>query len=367
MTRTRRSILDRRQGTLAVDLTLEQLRRAAAGLIPQLRAAGLRCVVGYDTRFMANLFAARLAADLVTAGIPTTLSTAALPLPALFEALADEQADCALYVSAGNAAYYESGLQLIGAHDSGLSLQADADAAAAVFPTPVDGVLLDLRPAYLDTLRERIDLDLIRRTALTFFVDTMGGSSAGLICGLFGDGSTARAIEINRDADAWFGRAAPQPTQQPLQRLRKLVRESDSRFGVAISGDGTALALIDDQGSNVAPHDVALLIAGYLARQHRQRGSVVLPHQAAGSVRSAAGWEQASALTIEFAADPLSDAPAHALIAAAADGSIRIGRQSDVADGVLATLLLAELLARTGSGLTQLLALQRRLTDGGAA
>jgi phosphomannomutase len=363
MTRIRRQVLDRRQGILAVDLSLDQLRQAVAGLTEPLRAQGLRCHVSYDTRFMANLFAARIAGDLSAAGVAATLSPAATPLPALYEALNDDQADCCLYLSAGNAPYYESGILLIGAAQSGLRLSAGGNVPAAPFPATVETALLDLRPAYLDALRERVDLELIRRAAITCFVDVMGGCTAGIFSGLLAEGGPARAFEINRERDAWFAGGAPQPTQQPLVRLRKLVRESDSQLGIAISGDGCALAVIDDQGETIASHELALALGGYLAQQQRRRGSIVLPISLQEQLRHSGEWSRAAGgITLEFSADPQAAGAEQTLLALGPDGTLRIGRQSDVADGVLAGLLLLEFLVRSGGPFSRLIAAQRRLT-----
>jgi len=364
MTRIRRQVLDRRQGILAVDLTLEQLRRAAGGLTEPLQAGGLRCHVSYDTRFMANLFAARIAADLIAAGVSATLSPAATALPVLYDALNDDQADCCLYLSAGNAPYYTSGMQLIGSSRSGLRFTDDGAVTDAPFPATVDTALVDLRPAYLNTLRERVDLDVIRQSTLTCFVDVMGGCTAGMISGLLAEGGPARAFEINRERDAWFAGGAPQPTQQPLVRLRKLVRESDSQLGIALSGDGSALAVIDDQGEVVASHELALAIGGYLAQQQRRRGSIVLPQQLQEPLRGSQEWARAnSSVTLEFSTDPATAGGEQTLAVLEPDGALRIGRHSDVADGVLAGLLLLELLVRSGGPLSRLIATQRRLTS----
>lgn len=81
--------------------------------------------------------------------------------------------------------------------------------------------MIDVRRTYIESLRQAIDVDLTHQTSLTIFVDAMNGTTGGIIPAVLGDGTQTKTIEINRDADAWFGRQAPHPHAAPLVRLRK--------------------------------------------------------------------------------------------------------------------------------------------------
>lgn len=200
------------------------------------------------------------------------------------------------------------------------------------------------------SLRQEIDVDLARQTSLTIFVDVMNGATSGIIPAVLGNSAQTKTIEINRDPDAWFGRQAPHPHTAPLVRLRKLVRESDSHLGVAISADGRALGVVDNDGE-LAPHlDIALLLAQYLNRQRRQRGLVIAPASAASAAWVRA-WEAQTGLSVEFAEQPaLRIAEARAahqlLVGITEDGQPTIGRDGGIGDAPLAALLLVELVAR---------------------
>ncbi|HMQ30141.1 MAG TPA: phosphoglucomutase [Chloroflexaceae bacterium] len=357
--------------------TLEQLRRRALALAEGLAARGQSCLVAYDTRFMGGLFARDLGAAIQARGVRTILSAAPSPLPALCHALDQHVADCALYVSACNRPYVYNGLVLIAPQGAGLALDpldgAEAPLLAAPFPPtgelPPDQTR-DLRGPYLDALRNAVDLDLVRRTSMTIFIDAMSGTTAGLFPALLGEGGQTRAIEINREPDPLFGRAAPAPTEAGLNRLKKLVRESDSHLGLAISADGTALAVIDKNGEQLDPAETALLVAAYLARQHRQRGAVVLappaPASPLGGVLRLAAWEEATGLKVEGMADPgarLAELVGRdrglPVLGATADGELIVGRYAAYPDAVLAGLICAEMVARSGGNLRALIDAQR--------
>jgi phosphomannomutase len=340
------------EGAVAADFTLEAVRRRYVALADLLNARGWGCLVTYDTRFLSAQLAADCYQGLRALGVRVTLSSTPLPRPAIDVALDRGVADCAVIVSAGNRDYWLNGLIVI-APAQGLSPFVDGNLPHECPPFPVEASnasIIDARRPYIESLRQAIDVDLARQTSLTIFVDVMNGTTGGIIPAVLGDGAQTKTIEINRDADAWFGRQAPHPHTAPLVRLRKLVRESDSHLGVALSADGRALGVVDNDGE-LAPHlDIALLLGQYLNRQYRQRGLVIVPASAASAAWVRA-WETQTGLSVEFAEQPaarIAEARAahQLLIGVTEDGQPTIGRAGGIGDAPLAALMLVELVAR---------------------
>ncbi|NJN18227.1 MAG: phosphoglucomutase [Oscillochloris sp.] len=361
------------EAVFAADFTLDALRRRGIALASALLAKNLSCLIAYDTRFLGQSFARMLALDLHAAGIRVTLAAGPAPLPAVHHAIERRVADIALVVTARNQPYHQNGLALIAAPQHALSLSASDDLPPpAVFPPgdqPIEPTT-DLRAPYLDALRSAIELELIRRVSLTIFVDAMSGTTAGMVPTLLGEGGQTRAIEINRDADPLFGRVTPLPALSGLARLKKLVRESDSHLGMALSADGTALGIVDKSGEVIDPFEITLLLASYLARQYRQRGTVLLPPPNAESPLAAgyqlAAWEDAAGVKVEVSREPdqrlaefLAQPKPNLLIGVGSAGELLLGRLSACPDALLAGMLIVELLARSGGSLRSLLDAQR--------
>ncbi len=361
------------EAVYAADFTLDQVRRRGAMIADGLAGRGWGCLVAYDTRFMGNLFARALNADLNARGVRSRLAAAPTPLPAIYYALDRKLADCALVVTARKRPYYYNGLALI-APAPGLTLASAGDRAQQPFaplidsaPAPADQP--DLRADYLEALRGAVDVELIRRVSLTIFVDPMNGTAAGVVPALLGEGGQTRAIEINREPDPLFGKTTPHPAESGLTRLKKLVRESDSHLGLAFSADGTALAVIDKSGEQLDVTELALLLGGYLARQHRHRGLLVAPAPAAESPLAGAriaAWEEATGVKAELTPGPearivelLEQERPSLLLGASAEGEIYIGRIAAYPDALLAGLLVAEMVARSGGSLRSLIDAQR--------
>lgn len=359
------------EGVHAVDFTLDQVRRRVASLATALTGRGWNCLVACDTRFMSSLFAGEIFTSLTAAGIRARLATAPAPLPAIQHALDRRQADCALIVTARNRPYWYNGLVLLA--PTPLSLNNNSPAlplSSLPFPhdhTPTGDQLIDLRGPYLEGLRAQADIELIRRVSLTIFIDPMNGTTAGYFPSVIVEHGQTRAIEINRDLDPLFGRLTPLPSESGLTRMRKLVRESDSHFGLAFSADGTALGVVDKNGEQVDLIEIALLLGLYLARQQRQKGIIVIPLPGPGSplapvaARSTA-WDEVLGVKIEISADPngriselLARERPSLLLGCTLDGEMVLGRYSACPDGLLSGLLVAEMVARNNGNLRGLI------------
>jgi phosphomannomutase len=358
------------EGVIGAEFTLAAVRDRCQVLAGELAARRWSCLVAHDTRFMAGQFALDAFRKLEAAGLPASLSLTPAPFPAVELALDQRRADCALIVSAGNRPYWFGGLIVLAPMSDpplhlALGRAAPAENGASPFPPlpPESGLpgQVDLRGPYLESLREAVDIELIRRSPLTIFVDAMNGTASGYIPAALGEGAQAKAIEINRETDALFGRQSPQPTEVGLQRLRKLVKESESHLGVAISADGRSLAVADHTGELIPALDLALLLAQYLSGQHRQRGLVVAP---AGGTEPAGGlkaWEETSGLRVELAAEPAARIAelterdrGSLLVGVTTSGEVTMGRFGATPDGTLSALVLAEAVARYGEKLRAL-------------
>jgi phosphomannomutase len=371
MTQRLRLIRQQWEGIYTADFTLDGVQRRCYQLAQTLLAHKWSCLVAHDTRFMGGQFARYAYRSLEAQSVPVLFCPNPTPLPSIELALEQRKADAALLISAGNQPFWYNGMTMIAPPTDRPLLNIDAatpafDDPAVQFPPPLldtsDRTQVDLRGPYLDSLRDAIDVDLIRRATLTVFVDPMNGTTSGYIPAAIGEGGQTKAIEINRETDPLFGRQSPQPSEAGLNRLRKLVKESDSHLGVALSADGRAMSAADNTGEVVAPHDLALLLADYLSREYRQRGAVIVAQPSDGTdLAGLRNWETASGLRVEVVGNPatriaelLGQDRNGLLVGATANGEITLGRYGASPDATLVALLLIEISARFGSRLRTL-------------
>jgi phosphomannomutase len=372
MSQRLRLIRQQWEGVYTADFTLDGVQRRGYQLAQTLLAHKWSCLVAHDTRFMGGQFARYLYRSLETQNVSVLFCPNPAPFPSVELALEQRKADTALLISAGNRPFWYNGMIMIAPPTDRPLLHIDPatpafDDPAVQFPSPqldtTDRTQIDLRAPYLVALRDAIDIDLIRRATLTVFVDPMNGTTSGYIPAAIGEGGQTKAIEINRETDPLFGRQPPLPSEAGLNRLRKLVKESDSHLGVALSADGRAISVADNTGELVAPHDLALLLADYLSGEYRQRGAVIVPQPADGTdLTGLRNWEMASGLRIEVVANSaariaelLGQDRNGLLVGATAHGEVTLGRFGTSPDATLVALLLIEITARFGSRLRTLL------------
>jgi phosphomannomutase len=356
------------KGVFSADFTLASFQRRCQRVAETLIARKWSCLIAHDTRFMAEPLARYAFYSLAQFGARVSYCPTPAPFPAIDLALGQRRADTALIVSAGNRPFWCNGVIVLAPlEDSPLAGEPSVEppSAALPFPPPAldasDNTQVDLRTPYIELLRDAVDMDLIHRATLTVFVDPMNGAGSGYIPATLGEGGQTKAIEINRETDPLFGRQPPQPAEAGLHRLRKLVKESDSHLGVALSADGRALGVADNMGEVVPPLDLTLLLAQYLNRQYRQRGAIIVPAPPEGApdvhpqIRA---WEDASGLKVELSSDPalriaelLSQDRNSLLVGTTASGEVTLGRYSAAPDATLAALVLIESVARAGSRL----------------
>ncbi|HEU5016225.1 MAG TPA: phosphoglucomutase [Roseiflexaceae bacterium] len=347
-------------GVYTANFTLESVQRYCWQIGDALLAQNWTCLIAYDTRFLSGQYARYIYQLLIARGVRASLCPTPAPIPTIYRALEQKRADSALVVSAGNRPHWYNGLMFI--------TPLETEPLQTVTELPVNTMLpmfppqdipateqmqIDLRSPYLEVVRDIVDIDLIRRSALTVFVDPMNGTASGYIPALLGEGSQTKAVEINREMDPLFGRQVPHPFETGVPRLRKLVKESDSHLGVAISADGRVISLVDNTGELVPPLELALLLAQYLSRQYRVRGAVVvpLPESSAGLRR----WEEATGLKVEALADPrmrinelIAQDSNDLLVGITPSSEVTLGRYSESPDAILVAMLLIELAVRAG-------------------
>jgi phosphomannomutase len=359
------------EGVFSADFTLSSFQRRCQRVAEELLARKWSCLIAHDTRFMAGQFARYAFYSLAQYGARVSYCPTPAPFPAIELALAQRRADAALIVSAGNRPFWYNGLIVLAPLDAS-PLEGDPSAAqppaSLPFPPPAldasDNTQVDLRAPYTEMLRDSVDMDLIQRATLTVFVDPMNGATSGYIPATLGEGGQTKAIEINRETDPLFGRQPLEPAEAALNRLRKLVKESDSHLGVALAADGRAIGVADNMGEIVPPLDLTLLLAQYLNHQYRQRGAVVAPapDSASDAPASIRAWEDATGLKVELSSDPaariaelLNQDRNSLLVGTTAAGEVTLGRYSGAPDATLVALVLIERVARAGSRLRTLL------------
>lgn len=209
--------------------------------------------------------------------------------------------------------------------------------------------------AYLDGLRRHVDVGAIARRKLTVVVDP--ANSVGVLatpriledCG-------CRVICINGYLDGNFPGRLPEPTPSALTDLSAAVKAYGADFGVAHDGDADRAIFVDEEGTAHWGDRTFCLIADDYLSQHPGE-TVVTPVSSTKAIQEIASrhggsvaWTEVGSVVVSRRIKELNSP-----LGGEENGGIFYAPHQPVRDGAMASALIANILAKTGKGLSRLL------------
>jgi phosphomannomutase len=279
------------RGLIARDFTFENLTlvaHATARYVRAMQKEGASVVVGYDTRFLSDQFAAETARVLAAYGITVYLTDAISTTPQVSFHTKAKKATLGVVITASHNPAEYSGYK-VKASFGGPAIpeqiaRIEKELAALDGKTPKVKVpsldeavasrkirLFDAKESYLKYLHKKIDIDLIRNSGLKVVYDPMHGAGINFMHDVLPD-----VFEIHSWHNPGFGEVHhPEPIAECLEPLMRTVRNQGADVGLATDGDADRLGLVDHTGGFVDPHRVFMLIMDYLYTEKKRRGAVV--------------------------------------------------------------------------------------------
>ena len=268
------------RGLIADDFTFANVRLAVTAIAEHAKAKTSQpnILVAYDTRFYSEEFS-QLAVDILEHhGIRTFLCETFTPTPAVaFEIMRRKLDGAVNFTASHNPAAYH-GLKFSSA-DAGPAIPEvtkDIEARAArlasnggVPPLPHDkshvapSERLNLRENYLQRLNELVRFDVLAKSRATFVVDVLHGCGAGHLDKVLRDhGITVHAQRTERDC--LFDGTGPDVSEENLAPLRDAVTKSKAIAGLATDGDADRFGIVDSDGTWIQPNLILALVYDYL-------------------------------------------------------------------------------------------------------
>ena len=359
------------RGIIADDFTFDNVRRVA-GAIASYVLKNEDCrrgvIVGYDTRF-ASQRAARLAAEVIAAGgIPVKLASDVTPTPAISLAVKQQGAAGGVVITSSHNPWNWNGVKFKGKFGGSATpaimkkVEDELHANAMPRNGPAAATAdVDLKNAYIEAICNFVDLKLIAKANFKFAVDSMYGSGRGVLARIFGDHGI-KHVTIRQELNPLFPDINPEPIIPHIAMLRQTVVKEGCHAGFATDGDADRIGAVTEDGSFVDSHKIFSILLHWLLERKKWPGEVVRAFNTTHMLdRIAAKYGRKlheCPIGFKYIADLMMER--EILIGGEESGGIGYGRYLPERDGILNSLLLANVMADRGKPLGQLVAdLQR--------
>ena len=261
-----------------------------AAYLHQTGMASRGLVVGYDTRFASEEFAAEVAKVTTASGVPTLLCCRSAPTPVVSYNIVHRHAGGAAIITASHNPPQWNGFKYKPDYAGSASpevveiLEVEIDRALREeIPTlPLEearerGLLQDIEPdpPYLDHIAQLVDLSAIRSSGLSIAVDAMYGAGLGYLPSVL-EGSSLRLTELHGQPNPNFpGMQQPEPVAHNLTELSQWVVAHNCDVGIALDGDADRVGLVDEHGRFISTLQTFALLALYMLEVRKERGPLV--------------------------------------------------------------------------------------------
>ena len=344
------------------------LNGAGNGLSPDPRVM----VVGFDTRFLSDRYAAEASRVLAANGFTVYLAQADAPTPAISYAVRHLNAIGGIMITASHNAPRYNGVKLKAAFGGSASpeqcrkveVYLNDNEAQARGPNLMEfeqarQLKLIQRfnpiPAYADHLRRLIDVDLIAENPQRIVVDSMYGSGRGVIRSIL-QGTGCEVFEIRGEMNPGFGGVHPEPIGRYLGALAGAISTGAGSFGLATDGDADRIGAMDERGNFVDPHKIMALALRYLVKKRGWRGSVVRTVSTTRMIDRLARQYDLTLHETPVGFNHIADymLKEDVLIGGEESGGISFKGHIPEGDGILMGLLIVEMVADSGGSLVDL-------------
>ena len=358
------------RAVIADGYTFENLDRVAGATAAWLRDTygdSTSVVLGYDTRFMSDVFAERAARRLAQHGVQVHLADGFVPTPAVSWGTLQMEANAGVVITASHNPPHYSGFKLkadfggpappalvrdVEAHIPGVDVPTDLPTRDAL---EAEGAIVpfDLGAQFQDALRNALDINAITESGVQIAHDPMFGAGQGLVTGLLGE---AQVTTLHHEVNPSFQGTPPEPIARNLEALGRCIRDNNLDVGLANDGDADRIGMFDEYGNFVTSHLILSLLAKYLHQERGLSGSIVKTFSTTHMLdKMAAAYGLPIETTpIGFKHIATKMAEGNVLVGGEESGGIAAKGHIPERDGVYIGLLIVEMMVKRGKTLAEL-------------
>ncbi len=358
------------RGLIARDFTFENVRLAAQGVADYLKAeladsnsAIFRLkpavIIGYDTRFLGREFSLAVAEVLTANGLSPLLCNRDTPTPVIAFTIRKRKAIGGINMTASHNPPEYSGFKF-SLHDGAgapteVTRQIEANVGKLLeqnwsFKAAVIGTFqcktIDPQPDYFKQIKKLVDFSAIKRAKMPLAVNFMYGTGRGYLDTLLEEAG-AKLFKFNAEPNPLFGGHHPEPNAEGMAEVSKFVRNGKAQLGLGLDGDADRFGIVDKDGTWLTPNQILPLALYHLKKNRGWTGAVVrtvpTSHQVDAVAKMLGVKVYETPVGFKYIGALMESEPI--IVGGEESGGLSVKGHVPEKDGILACLLMAELVA----------------------
>ncbi|MDR1952109.1 MAG: phosphoglucomutase/phosphomannomutase family protein [Elusimicrobiota bacterium] len=371
------------RGIIGEDFTYDNVRiatQAIADIVNEETNNSASIIIGYDTRFMSEDFAKACASVLAGNGIKVLLCKRDTPTPVLAYEIIRLKLTGGINFTASHNPYLYNGIKYSPSWGGPAlpettkkieELCATIDKSSIKklpFEEGVKNKLIEFynpRPAYLRRIKQLINFKALKKAKIKVAVDVLHGTANDYLDSLL-DEAGIKQKTINKNRDTMFGGHAPEPSEENLKDLFKIVKNESCKLGLATDGDADRFGIIDSNGTFITPNQVIPILFYHLNKTRGWTGIVARSVMTTHLIDKLAAKLNVEVIEtpvgFKYIGDVMVNHPKEFIIGGEESGGLTIRGHIPEKDGILACLLMAEAVAMNKKSVAALLKDIEKLT-----
>jgi phosphoglucomutase len=356
---------------VADDFTVANIRLAVGGIAEYVKTmpAPHRVLVGRDSRFLGESFVAEAARVLAAAGVTPIVIPEAAPTPAIAYAVRTLKTCGSINFTAShnppeyNGIKYSTPDGAPALPEATKQIEAAAEKIASGggggIPSPSISSLLgekfetvDVKPSFLERLAELVDLKAIAKSGIKVVYDPFWGAGRGYASDLLREaGVPVESVHDYRDV--LFGGHAPEPDDHLLGEAKQKMKDIGASLVIAVDGDADRFGIVDGDGTFIQPNYVIALLFDYLVETRGWKNGVAKSVATTNLINALADYYKVPLYETPVGFKYIGELIIADKIAIGGEESAGLTIRGHVPekDGIIAGLLIAEMVATRGASL----------------
>ena len=376
------------RGLIARDFTFDNVRLATQGVADYLKQelkskkSPLRgrkpvVILGHDTRFLGREFSLAAAEVLSANKITPLLCERDTPTPVIAHTIRVKKAIGGINMTASHNPAEWQGLKFSTWNGAPATPEVTKPIEARIeklleskwsFNAVVVGTFkcktIDPQPDYFKQIKKLIDFKTMRKAKLKIAVELMYGTGRGYLDCLLEEEGGAKVTTFHNELNPLFGGHHPEPNAVGMEEVSAFVRSGKAQLGLGLDGDADRFGIVDKDGTWLTPNQVLALALYHLKKNRRWTGAVVrtvpTSHQVDEVARLLGVKVHETPVGFKYIGALMESEPI--IVGGEESGGLSVKGHVPEKDGILACLLMAELVATEKKSLGQILRLLEKET-----